>query len=73
MANEGEANAFSIGFVNLDGMKPINDLFGRDGGDRLIQQCSMRLRAAVEPFGFVFRGQTRLGGSGIILFPFPHP
>jgi diguanylate cyclase (GGDEF)-like protein len=57
LASEGEARAFSIGFVNLDGMKPINDLFGRDGGDRLIEQCSMRLRAAVEPFGFVFRGK----------------
>lgn len=46
---------FAVGIVNLDGMKPINDLFGFEGGDRLIQQCSMRLRAAVEEFGFVFR------------------
>lgn len=46
---------FAVGVVNLDGMKPINDLFGAGGGDNLIQQCSMRLRAALENQGFVFR------------------
>lgn len=54
-AGEGLAAPFAVGVVNLDGMKPINDLFGFSGGDRLIEQCAMRLRAAVEEFGFVFR------------------
>lgn len=52
---ENESTPFALGIVNLDGMKPINDLFGFEGGDRLIQQCSMRLRAAIDDFGFVFR------------------
>ncbi len=51
----GEGTPFAVGMVNLDGMKPINDLFGEHGGDRLIEQCSMRLRAAIDDFGFVFR------------------
>lgn len=54
-APEGTGTPFAVGIVNLDGMKPINDLFGEHGGDRLIEQCSMRLRAAIEDFGFVFR------------------
>lgn len=57
---------FSVGFVNIDGMKPINDLYGRAGGDHLIEQCAMRLRAAVEPFGFVFRRQ---GDEFAFVFP----
>lgn len=52
---EDQRRPFAVGIVNLDGMKPINDLFGFEGGDRLIQQCSMRLRVAIENSGFVFR------------------
>ncbi len=52
---EGFETGFAVGIVNLDGMKPINDLFGFSGGDHLIKQCSMRLRAAIEDAGFVFR------------------
>lgn len=51
----GTAKPFAIAVMNLDGMKPINDLFGPQGGDELIQQCSMRLRSAIENYGFVFR------------------
>ena len=46
---------FCIGLVNLDGMKPINDLYGKAGGDDLIRQCSMRLRVAIDQYGFVYR------------------
>jgi len=49
------AKGFTVAIVNLDGMKPINDLFGFEGGNDLIRQCSMRLRAAIEDYGFVFR------------------
>ena len=49
------AKGFAVAIVNLDGMKPINDLFGFEGGNDLIRQCSMRLRAAIEDHGFVFR------------------
>jgi len=59
--------SFTIGIVNLDGMKPINDLFGHGGGDDIIRQCALRLTAAVESDGFV----CRYGGDEFaFLFPF---
>ncbi len=65
-AATGADDGFAVGFVNIDGMKPINDLYGRQGGDHLIEQCAMRLRAAIEPFGFVFR---RHGDEFAFVFP----
>lgn len=63
---EGPA-AFTIGLVNLDGMKPINDLFGYAGGNEVIKQCAMRLAAAVEGDGFV----CRYGGDEFaFIFPY---
>ncbi len=64
--NEDPA-CFSIGIVNLDGMKPINDLFGHKGGDDIIRQAALRLTAAVESDGFV----SRYGGDEFaFLFPY---
>ena len=47
--------SFAVGVLNLDGMKPINDLYGVAGGDLLLIQCANRLRAAIEESGYVFR------------------
>ena len=38
---------FTIGIVNLDGFKPINDLFGAQAGDEILCQVAHRLRACV--------------------------
>ena len=46
---------FLVGMADMDGMKPINDLYGMDGGDEILKQCAQRLSAAVENDGFVFR------------------
>jgi diguanylate cyclase (GGDEF)-like protein len=46
---------FLVGVANMDGMKPINDLYGFDGGDEILKQCAQRLSAAIENDGFVFR------------------
>jgi diguanylate cyclase (GGDEF)-like protein len=59
--------AFTVGMLDLDGMKPINDLFGYAGGNEVIKQCAMRLAAAVEGDGFV----CRYGGDEFaFIFPF---
>lgn len=59
--------AFTIGLMNLDGMKPINDLFGFAGGNEVIKQCAIRLAAAVDGDGFV----CRYGGDEFaFIFPF---
>jgi len=47
--------SFLVGLTNMDGMKPINDLYGFDGGDEILKQCAQRLSAATENDGFVFR------------------
>jgi diguanylate cyclase (GGDEF)-like protein len=39
---------FSIGIIDLDGFKPINDLFGRKAGDDILQQVAIRLKAAMD-------------------------
>ncbi|MEM7462001.1 MAG: EAL domain-containing protein [Pseudomonadota bacterium] len=60
------SQAFTIALMNLDGMKPINDLFGQAGGDEILKQCAMRLSAAVEGHGFV----CRFGGDEFgFIFP----
>ncbi|MFN7126215.1 MAG: diguanylate cyclase domain-containing protein, partial [Allorhizobium sp.] len=36
---------FTVGIVNLDGFKPINDLFGQASGDEILCQVAHRLKA----------------------------
>jgi len=46
---------FAIGILDLDGFKPINDLFGRRAGDDILQQVAMRLKAAMDQYSTVAR------------------
>ncbi len=46
---------FTVGIVDLDGFKPINDLFGRVCGDQILQQAALRLRAAMDERSTVVR------------------
>ncbi len=46
---------FLVGLADMDGMKPINDLYGFDGGDEILKQCAQRLSAAMDGIGYVFR------------------
>lgn len=50
---------FAVGILNLDGMKAINEMFGRIGGDAILRQCALRLANAVDGEGLV----TRFGGD----------
>jgi diguanylate cyclase (GGDEF)-like protein len=57
---------FAIGIIDLDGFKPINDLFGRGAGDHILIQAAMRLRAAMDEQSTV----TRFGADEFaVLFP----
>ena len=50
---------FTIGIANLDGFKPINDLFGPRAGDEILCQVAHRLKACVPDGATV----TRHGGD----------
>jgi len=46
---------FTVGIVDLDGFKPINDLFGHKAGDDILIQVAMRLRASMDSHSSVCR------------------
>jgi len=46
---------FALGILDLDGFKPINDLFGRGAGDHILRQVGLRLGAAMDRHSFVAR------------------
>lgn len=46
---------FTVGILDLDGFKPINDLFGRRAGDDILQQVAMRLSASMDQHSTVAR------------------
>ncbi len=56
---------FTIGLVNLDGFKPINDLFGPAAGDQILCQVAHRLSACVPEGATVTR--TASDEFGIVL------
>lgn len=46
---------FTVGILDLDGFKPINDLFGHKAGDDILIQVAMRLRASMDHHSIVCR------------------
>ena len=56
---EASGQQFAVGVIDLDGFKPINDLYGHAAGDQVLREVSERLRAAANGKTFV----ARLGGD----------
>jgi len=46
---------FTVGIANLDGFKPINDLFGPSAGDQILCQVAHRLKACIPDGATVIR------------------
>ena len=54
---------FSVALVNIDGFRPINDLFGTAGGDEILCQVAHRLKACAPDGATVVRDR----GDGFAL------
>lgn len=55
---------FSLLFLDLEKFKPINDNFGHEVGDRVLQIVAKRLQSSVRPQDLA----ARLGGDEFVLF-----
>ena len=55
--------ALAVGYVDLDGFKPVNDRYGHDAGDAVLREVGARLTAALLPGESVYR----LGGDEFVL------
>jgi len=64
--SEFEANgqAFALIFIDLDKFKAVNDAYGHDIGDKLLQRASEMFKSCIRKTDFV----TRVGGDEFILF-----
>ena len=55
---------FALVFIDLDRFKNVNDLYGHEMGDRLLQRVSEIFRSVIRKTDFV----TRVGGDEFILY-----
>ncbi len=63
--NRRNKRSFAIAYMDLDGFKAVNDTYGHDYGDKLLQEVTKRIEDSLRDSDFV----ARLGGDefGIIL------
>lgn len=59
----GPSRCVAVYMADLDGFKPVNDRFGHEAGDRLLQAVAQRLREGVRRTDFV----ARLGGDEFVI------
>ena len=63
--NEGPEGALVMALIDLDGFKPVNDLYGHAVGDAVLRECAAR----IEDYSCEGATVARLGGDefGVIL------
>ncbi|GLY08944.1 sensor domain-containing diguanylate cyclase [Pseudobacillus badius] len=61
---EGSGQISALLFIDLDGFKEVNDTYGHDQGDLLLQKIAERIQKVIRPEDMV----SRLGGDEFILF-----
>jgi diguanylate cyclase (GGDEF)-like protein len=58
-----DGRSLTIGILDLDGFKPINDVHGHRTGDRLLVDAGIRLRNELDPSVYL----ARLGGDEFVI------
>lgn len=58
-------SAFTVGMIDLDGFKPVNDTYGHGAGDEVLREVARRLELAMREVGWI----ARIGGDefGLII------
>jgi len=59
VARNGDGARVFVGILDLDGFKPVNDVFGHAVGDRVLVECGARFSGVLGADAFV----ARLGGD----------
>lgn len=59
LSKQGDTSMMSVAFIDLDGFKDVNDIYGHDVGDRLIIALAQTLHDKVPPHGML----ARMGGD----------
>jgi diguanylate cyclase (GGDEF)-like protein len=62
-----DGGKLALHFIDIDRFKEVNDTFGHDGGDFLLQTIAERLQSVVSADGFV----ARLGGDEFVVVQNP--
>ena len=65
IADGRDGTSFALGLLDLNRFKAINDTFGHEAGDKILQKVASRLKGEIGGYGLV----ARLGGDefGILL------
>lgn len=63
-AHKKDPVPFATIIVNVDGFKPINNLYGRNAGDEILSQIANRLRGMIDDSSLL----ARVGGDVFALF-----